>query len=262
LQGAAHQAIASQHINTHASRIMRNNLKHFRNVITMVGIVVGLAIAPGSGAFADDDGQADIVSPEENVLGLSYGDWSAAWWQYVLSVPAGINPVLDTTGASCDVEQSASPVFFLAGAATTEPVTRTCTIPAGKALFFPIINVECSTVEPPPFFGSNPQELRECAARLINGVDADTLTVLVDGKEVQDLGDFRAQSPFFDFILPPDNFLGLAGVTSGSAVSDGFWLMLKPLSPGNHVIHFEGAFVSGPGAGFSQNVTYNLTVKG
>ena len=86
--------------------------------------------------------------------------------------------------------------------------------------------------------------------------------MVIDGKEVQDLGDFRAQSPFFDFILPPDNFLGLAGVTSGSAVSDGYWLMLKPLSPGNHVIRFEGAFVSGPGAGFSQNVTYNLTVKG
>ncbi len=44
-------------------------------------------------------------------------------------------------------------------------------------------------------------------------------------------------------------------------VSDGYWLMLKPLSPGNHVILWEGAFVSGPGAGFSQNVTYNLIVK-
>jgi hypothetical protein len=135
--------------------------------------------------------------------------------------PCNINPVFDTTGANCGLEQRASPIFFLAGAATTDAVTRTCTVPAGKAIFFPVINVECSTVEAPPFFGSNAQELRECATRLINGVDEGALTALIDGKEVQNRQDFRAQSLFFDFTLPPENFLGLAGVTSGSAVSDG-----------------------------------------
>jgi hypothetical protein len=192
---------------------------------------------------------------------MTYGDWSAAWWQYVLSIPAGTNPVLDTTGSNCGIEQSPSPVFFLTGAATTDPVIRTCTLPAEKVLFFPIINTECSTVEAPPFFGSNAQELRNCAARLINGVDVGSLTVLIDGKQVHNLRRFRVQSPLFDFLMPQDNFLGLPGVTSGSAVSDGYWLMLEPLSPGEHEIHFEGAFVSGAGAGFSQNVTYNLTVR-
>ncbi len=36
--------------------------------------------------------------------------------------------------------------------------------------------------------------------------------------------------------------------------------MVKPLPPGQHVIHFEGAFVSGPAAGLAENVTYVLTV--
>jgi hypothetical protein len=35
-------------------------------------------------------------------------------------------------------------------------------------------------------------------------------------------------------------------------VSDGYWVAVKPLSPGMHVIHFEG--------GGWQNVTYYLTV--
>lgn len=238
----------------------KNNLKNWRSLVAMVGIIVGLAIVSVPRAFADGP-KRDVFPPDENVLGMTYGDWSAAWWQYVLSIPTGTNPVLDTTGANCGVGQSSGPVFFLAGAATTDLVTHTCTVPAGKALFFPIINVECSTVEPTPFHGDNAQELRTCAGAFVDGVGISTLEVTIDRKKVHDLHRFRVQSPLFDFIMPAaDNFLGLPGVTSGSSVSDGYWLMLKPLSPGNHVIHFKGAFVSGPGAGFSQNVMYNLTV--
>jgi hypothetical protein len=49
------------------------------------------------------------------------------------------------------------------------------------------------------------------------------------------------QSPFFEFIMPgQDNVLGLPGVTAGSSVADGYWLILEPLAPGDHVLHFEG----------------------
>jgi hypothetical protein len=56
-----------------------------------------------------------------------------------------------------------------------------------------------------------------------------------------------------------DNILGLPGVTSGSSVSDGYFVMLKPLSPGSHVIHFKGYF--GPAADQWIELTYNLTVQ-
>jgi hypothetical protein len=49
-------------------------------------------------------------------------------------------------------------------------------------------------------------------------------------------------------------------VTAGSSVADGYWLILEPLAPGDHVLHFEATIVAGPGAGFSQNVTYTLTI--
>ena len=83
----------------------------------------------------------------------------------------------------------------------------------------------------------------------------------IDGKQVNGRDEFRGQSPFFEFIVPAtDNFLGVNDVTSGSSVSDGYWVMMRPLSPGMHVIHFEGTIVSGPGAGIIQNVTYHLDV--
>ncbi|HJY84931.1 MAG TPA: hypothetical protein VKK81_28095, partial [Candidatus Binatia bacterium] len=66
----------------------------------------------------------------------------------------------------------------------------------------------------------------------------------------------------FHFRTPAhNNILFLDGVTSGRSVSDGYWLLLEPLSPGSHMLHFEGALVSGPFAGFLQDVTYNLNVR-
>jgi hypothetical protein len=35
---------------------------------------------------------------------------------------------------------------------------------------------------------------------------------------------------------------------------------LKPLRPGKYIIHFGGAFTSGPAAGFSADTTLNLRV--
>ena len=74
-----------------------------------------------------------------------------------------------------------------------------------------------------------------------------------------ELWKYRVQSPVFDITLPKDNSIGLPPRKDAS-VSDGYWLMLEPLSPGEHTIHDEGAFVSGTGKGFRQNVTYYVTV--
>ncbi len=37
--------------------------------------------------------------------------------------------------------------------------------------------------------------------------------------------------------------------------------MIKPLSPGGHQVHFEGAFVSNGEVLFALNITYNLYVS-
>jgi hypothetical protein len=195
-------------------------------------------------------------------FGMTYGDWMAAYLQYFFSIPASTHPVNDTTGAECKVAQSSSPVFFLNSTLTGTFVTRTCTIPA-KALLIAVAWAECSNVEAPPSYGANPQDMRRCAAAGVNGVGVKTLKLTVDGEDIsQLLRSLRVQSPYYDFTMPAkDNILGLYGVTSGSSVADGYLVMLERLSPGNHVIYFEGNFVSGPYAPGPFSVTYNLTVK-
>jgi len=93
-----------------------------------------------SAAWAERNPNTGIAPPQSSPYGQTYGEWSGAWWRWAYSFPAGEdqNPVQDPTGALAGLGQS-GPVWFLAGS-FGQTITRTATVPAGKALFFPIIN--------------------------------------------------------------------------------------------------------------------------
>src|SRR6266576_1080075 len=111
-------------------------MKWTRYLFATVGVVLIAACMTIAPARADEE----IVPVNENAYGNTYGEWSAEWWQWLLSIPQATNPNLDTTGANC-AQKQAGPVFFLAGTFGGSAVTRNkCTVPAGKALFFPILN--------------------------------------------------------------------------------------------------------------------------
>jgi len=234
-------------------------VNHCLHIAFLVG-VVSLA-APGLFAQQVDDGSL-YYPADSQPFGMTYGDWVAAYWQYLLSIPLSTNPVFeDMTGEYCNLDQGSGPVYFLnaSGFADT-PITRTCTVPAGKALWVPNLLNECSTVEPPPYHGDNPQALRQCALAGTDAIILNTVKFIVDGHRIRDVARFRVQGPSYDFVMPAhDNILGLEGVTSGSSVAEGYAIMLKPMSRGNHTIHFEGAFA--PPYGGSYSVTYDLTVQ-
>lgn len=167
-----------------------------------------------------------VLPPDEPIYGASLGEWNARQWQWTLSLPVAVNPGQDATGAACGYGQS-GPVFF---------VPRNfppCVVPAGAALFVPIAGAACSTAEFPPDAGWSEAERRACAA-----AEADRyagIAVRVDGREVPNIGAYRASSPAFAVSLPEPNVLGVpAGVAV--AVADGYQVMLGPLPPGDHVV--------------------------
>jgi hypothetical protein len=209
-----------------------------------------------------------VLPPDAHPHGRTYGEWAAAWWHYVLSVPATQNPLLDETGANCAVGQSGD-VFFLVGILNVSgtAVRTECVAPTGAMLFFPIVNTIC-TNEPPPLVPTD--ELRPCAAGPIE--TATDLVVEIDGVPVGGLERFRAQSELFGLTLPPDNLLGgqagschfdsdVGACVPYLAAADGFYLMLPPLSPGEHTLHIHGVMPAF--GGFTLDVSYDpLTVRG
>ena len=249
-----------------------NRLIRGFGVLCAVVFAVGLAATTHGGPIRTDGegggahGNARVIPPASMPYGKSYGDWGAAWWQYVFSVPWSINPLNDQTGANFASGQSGD-VWFLAGtvcagqACNLASATRTCTLPPGKALFIPILNTECSTFEGN---GTTEAELLACATSAVDVATA--LECDVDGVQIQNLQAYRAHSGLFTWgPLPADNvFTGLgvppdqapAGTTS-PAVQDGYYIMLAPLEAGSHTIHFHGAY----DGFFALDVTYNLNVR-
>jgi hypothetical protein len=190
-----------------------------------------------------------IISPHARYQGRTYGEWTALWWRWAITLPVDGHPFFDPN--ACDKGQH-GPVWFLSGA-FGDPQARECTIPLGKAILFPVINAECSTVEPPPFFGSNEAELRTCAADFMSG--ATDMTASLDGQEVRHLRRYRVDSPLFGINYPENNIFGVPGPGSALSVSDGVWILLAPPDEGDYTIHFAGSI---PGA--SLDTTYTIHI--
>jgi hypothetical protein len=175
--------------------------------------------------------QGIAFAPEADVHGASLGKWSARYWQWVTSLPVGVNPAQDPSGERCGYGQN-GPVFFVPR--NMPP----CTAPADVALFIPIAGSECSTLEPPLFQGATEAELAACAAEVADRYTG--VVVRVNGEVVPQIERYRAQSPVFTLQLPEDNILA-APAGTGRAVAAGYQIILPPLAPGTHeiLVHVE-----------------------
>jgi hypothetical protein len=234
---------------------MKTNQWLPRSFIAVAGVVVGLITAGMTIAPAQANQDEEIIPVNTNAYGNTYGEWSAQWWQWALSIPAAKSPISDQTGANCTQQQS-GPVFYLAGTAGGAGVKRICTVPAGKALFFPILNAlwgaavgDCVPTNPAVI--CNLADLRKLAA---DSMDSVTLKAVIDGEQLENLRQQRVQSPVLTITLPDT-----APYTPN--VSDGYWLLLPPLRAGGHTIYFKGVITGGPFKDTVVEVTYKLTVK-
>ena len=88
---------------------------------------------------AESAGPSPLVAPGEKVAGRTQADWSRVWWQWAWSFDDSESPVVDKKGDRCRLRQEGE-VWFLAGTYGTQRTVRTCTVPAGKYLFFPLVN--------------------------------------------------------------------------------------------------------------------------
>jgi hypothetical protein len=236
----------------HKEDIMKRNPIRFVTIV-----VIGLAlIIPLNIAFADSE---NLASGEFG----SFEQLSAEWQQWALSIPTSENPQLDANGGNCMIGQRGS-VWFLTGVFQGGTAIRTCSVPEGKALYFPVIN--SVQINAPNVCGQGPnnvsvKDLRSMAAPIID--KATNLSVAVDAITVKSLR--RVKSDVFEVALPEENVFdplcGGPGTVPGGiyspAVDDGFYVLLNPLPVGSHTLHIHAESTVGP---ILQDVTYNLTV--
>jgi hypothetical protein len=210
----------------------------------------------------EDLGNHDIAPPNSEPYGKTYGEWSAAWWTWAMELPVTgpiPHPFVDDPAFDVTEGQHGN-VWFLAAPFGT--VTRTCTIPAGKVLFVGLLNAEASDLE-----GLGTTEAEQRASAKWQADHIHNVACSVDGDAVEHIDYYRVESPQFSFTAPTPWIFGSTGGT-GTSVSDGYFVMLKPLSKGSHTLHYSGnihfAVAEGDPYDFdgSLDMTYHLNVAG
>jgi hypothetical protein len=196
--------------------------------------------------------------------GQTYGRWAAEWWQWVLGIPAAVNPLTDTTGEHC-AQRQVGEVWFLAGSTSPAPVsvTRSCEVPAGKSLFFPLINTIYGA------FLNDPPETRteEFVRKTGSCSEPVQISVQIDDFNIPKptrffTGKLGSQSPLFNVQMPPGNIFGfdetvVPELVLSPSAEQGYYLFVQPLHPGFHTIQWRA---SGCIPGNVQDIKYKLKV--
>ena len=216
------------------------------------------ALVLGASPAAQADRDAQVLPPNSRPYGKTYAEWSAKWWQWFMEHPVAGHPAVDSPAFDVSSGQDGN-VWFLGSPFGT--VERSVTIPTGKALFIGPLNAEASDLEG---LGATEEEQRETAEWIADHIVS--VSCSVDGKPVKNIERYRVQSPQFSFTAPDPWIFSPAPGGEGTAVSDGYFVMLPPLSKGNHTVHFAGSFHFAAGelgpdpVDFSLDVTYHINV--
>lgn len=184
---------------------------------------------------------APLIAPGKPVAGASQEEWSKRWWRWALSFEDEESPVNDEDGRYCSFGQS-GPVWFLAGTYGTARTVRTCKVPAGKTLFFPLVN----TITLQPDDEDEPcASLKKRAAQFTRSPSA--LLLDVNGKRFNGLTAHRQATQRCFRVADDDDTL---------AAANGYFVALGPLKPGRYTLNFGGILPE-----LSQAVTYTLEVN-
>ena len=192
-----------------------------------------------------------VYGKEEAPFGVSYGELSSNWWQWATSIPKVSNPVSDTTGAFAFAGQHGK-IWFLAGNGGGVD-ERTITLPANTPLFIPVLNAL--------FFddGTTGAIAEDEIRTLLTDFNANpTLELTVDYQPLPGEAIYHVQSDLFTTAFPEHHLFEEFDVPQGIydiSFADTYFVMLKPLAPGAHVIKIKGATSE-----FSTYVEYYINV--
>jgi hypothetical protein len=206
----------------------------------------------------------NIIPPGGKPYGLPYSEHIKNFWKWNLAIPAKDNPINDPTGEKCATGQSntSSPVFYLAfnnGGFSQ----RTCKVPAGKALFIPVMQVEESGKEFPK--AQTAQDLSKAAKTDQDSVNSLYLKIGDKEYNYQDLLKYRTHTDPFIVNFANNGIFGILQGGPTNDVADGFYILTQPLAKGTYPIHFKSSLICAQPdcdtPNFAQDITYTIIAQ-
>jgi len=247
----------------------------WRSIRPAAMVMVAALLSPlWSSGISRADGTPTIVTdPNAVVLGHTLADWTALYVQWAFASPASAVPVPnepgqyynatnDPTGAFAEA-LNLGPMFFVSGigSPTTE---RTLNVAQGTAVLFPIVlfeDTEGPNGSKPPlippsipgFKGTYAQEVEA----VLGASSFSGIVMKLDGIAVKHLHESIINQFTAGIVLPGSEgqvfFTGPssplpAGTVLYPSGTEGYYVILQNLSPGEHVISTQYTFI-GPYSG-------------
>ena len=152
-------------------------------------------------------------------------------------------------GGRCERSPINPHIWFMPASLGGE-AQATCQVPPGSFLVVSPGFIECSTIEPAPFFGGDENALRNCVDGWFE--ELNFAEVILDGRPVANLNDYALTTSLVT--LPPNN---LISPESGLSLSKGYFLVIPPLSRGTHTLRLYDEFQA---LGFQAGLTITIVV--
>jgi hypothetical protein len=217
---------------------------------------------------------AEFFSNDDHPLGISNSDWVAKFWNWDFSIPidSQTNTFAGLEDNGCLMHRENSMVM-LVDTAAGGIWKQKCTVSHTEGILIPIWTGECDQALK-GFESYSFRQLSECARAydlgIIKGqVKIDNIPVatldIIDYKTNAMNNVTEVYTKQFDAIVPKDSHLLSERYGTFPAAAHGWFVFLKPLQPGDHIVYYqnsvEATTLSGAGNMNSAQFTYHLSVK-
>jgi hypothetical protein len=227
---------------------------------TTLAIVIAALVAFAAGvANAKPKNTIRIIQPDERYLGKTYPEWAAVFWQWMLGLPLEGHPVVDDGLFDFSAGQSGK-VWFWASPEGT--ITRTVTLPEGRAFLLSLRDVDTSSLEGAALLR---RQLRTTAVQLCLVCGSHCGRILHRRRCPRRFDPLSLLNSAIRIYCADSFYFGATGGT-GTAVGDGYFLIFPDLPRGRHTIHYGGTFHFEPGElgdeamDFTKDTTIEMTV--
>ena len=216
----------------------------------------------------------EFYSKDEHPFGISYSDWVAKFWNWDFSIPidSQTNTLAGLKDNGCLMHKDNSMVM-LVDTAAGGIWKQKCTISRTEGILIPIWTGECDQALK-GFDSYSFKQLSECARAYDLGIVKGQVKVDDTPVATLDAIDYKTNvmnnvtevyTKQFNAIVPKESHLISERYGTFPAAAHGWFVFLKPLQPGNHVVYYqnsvEATTLSGAGNMNSGQFTYYLNVK-
>jgi hypothetical protein len=216
----------------------------------------------------------EFYSKDEHPFGISYSDWVAKFWNWDFSIPidSQTNTLAGLKDNGCLMHKDNSMVM-LVDTAAGGIWKQKCTISRTEGILIPIWTGECDQALK-GFDSYSFKQLSECARAYDLGIVKGQVKVDNTPVATLDAIDYKTNvmnnvtevyTKQFNAIVPKESHLVSERYGTFPAAAHGWFVFLKPLQPGNHVVYYqnsvEATTLSGAGNMNSGQFTYYLNVK-